>query len=83
MDYVFCLERHNTLHFYVYLDGGAFYFASVFGFPGSGFTGAILAGYRTARKILDPYFYPRRLSLCVLFGTAVSMGITELIQLLF
>ena len=53
------------------------YFASVFGFPGSGFTGAILAGYRTARKILDPYFYPRRLSLCVLFGTAVSMGNKE------
>ena len=56
------------------------YFASVFGFPGSGFTGAILAGYRTARKILDPYFYPRRLSLCVLFGTAVSMGLVELVR---
>ncbi|GAB0173828.1 hypothetical protein NHP164001_18500 [Helicobacter trogontum] len=27
------------------------YFASSFGFPG-----AILSGYRTAKKILDPYF---------------------------
>ena len=53
------------------------YFASAFGFPGGGFTGALLSGYRTARKMLDPYFYPRRLSLCVLFGVAVSVLVIE------
>lgn len=58
------------------------YFASVFGFPGSGFTGAILAGYRTAKKILDPYFYPRRLSLCVLFGVTISIVLIEILSLL-
>ena len=58
------------------------YFASVFGFPGSGFTGAILAGYRTAKKILDPYFYSRRLSLCVLFGIIISIVLIEAVSLL-
>lgn len=58
------------------------YFASAFGFPGGGFTGAILSGYRTARKMLDPYFYAKRLSLCVLFGTALGIGITEIVKLI-
>lgn len=57
------------------------YFASAFGFPGGGFTGAILSGYRTAKKILDPYLYVRRISLCVVFGTLVSMGISKIISL--
>ena len=58
------------------------YFASAFGFPGGGFTGALLSGYRTARKMLDPYFYPRQLSLCVLFGVVVSTLVIEGIKLL-
>ncbi|RAX56514.1 hypothetical protein CCZ01_09325 [Helicobacter monodelphidis] len=58
------------------------YFASAFGFPGGGFTGAILSGYRTARKILDPHFYVRQLSLCVLFGAILSLAIIECIKLL-
>lgn len=56
------------------------YFASAFGFPGGGFTGAILAGYRTARKMLDPYFYPRQLSLCVIVGVVVSIGIMKCLE---
>lgn len=58
------------------------YFASAFGFPGGGFTGALLSGYRTARKMLDPYFYPRQLSLCVLFGVVVSTLVIEGIKFL-
>ncbi len=58
------------------------YFASSFGFPGGGFTSAILGGYRTARKILDPYFYVKRITLCVIFGTAVGMGISILIKMI-
>lgn len=56
------------------------YFASVFGFPGAGFTGGLLAGYRTARKMLDPYFYPRRLSLCVIVGVAISLGVIKCLE---
>ncbi len=59
------------------------YFASAFGFPGGGFTGALLSGYRTARKILDPYFYPRQLSLCVCFGVAVTILAIEGIKLFY
>lgn len=55
------------------------YFASAFGFPGGGFTGAMLSGYRTASKILDPYFYVRQLSLCVAFGMIVGFGIMQII----
>ncbi|WP_181882296.1 phytoene desaturase family protein [Helicobacter didelphidarum] len=58
------------------------YFASAFGFPGSGFTGAMLSGYRTAKKILNPHFYAKRLSLCVLFGAGVSLAIIECVKLL-
>ena len=58
------------------------YFASAFGFPGGGFTGALLSGYRTARKMLDPYFYPRQLGLCVLFGVVASTLVIEGIKLL-
>lgn len=58
------------------------YFASSFGFPGGGFTGAILSGYRTAKKILDPYFYVKRVTLCFVFGTAVGMGISALIKMI-
>lgn len=56
------------------------YFASSFGFPGGGFTGAILTGYRTARKILDPYFYLRRFSLYTFFGTAIGIVATEIVK---
>lgn len=59
------------------------YFASAFTFVGGGFTGALLSGYRTARKMLDPYFYPRRLSLCVLFGTAASILIINALKFFF
>lgn len=55
------------------------YFASAFGFPGGGFTGAILTGFRTGRKILDPYAWPRKLALSVLFGFALTEGIKFLL----
>lgn len=58
------------------------YFASSFGFPGGGFTGAILSGYRTAKKILDPYFYAKRIALCVIFGTTVGTGISMLAKMI-
>ncbi|MCE3039093.1 phytoene desaturase family protein [Helicobacter anatolicus] len=58
------------------------YFASAFGFPGGGFTGAILGGYRTAKKILDPYFYAKRITLCFIFGIAFSMGISTLLKVI-
>lgn len=51
------------------------YFASAFTFPGGGFTGAILSGYRTACGILDPYSMLKRLGLCFVFGFAVVEGI--------
>ncbi|WP_104696809.1 MULTISPECIES: phytoene desaturase family protein [unclassified Helicobacter] len=47
------------------------YFASAFGFPGGGFTGAILSGYRTAKKILNPWGLTKKIALCVFFGFAV------------
>lgn len=56
------------------------YFASAFGFPGGGFSGAILTGFRTAKKILDPYAWPRKLALCVLFGFGISEAITFIIS---
>lgn len=56
------------------------YFASAFGFPGGGFTGAILTGFRTGRKILDPYAWPRKLALCVLFGFGVSKAIELILR---
>ncbi|WP_095333911.1 NAD(P)/FAD-dependent oxidoreductase [Helicobacter sp. 11S02596-1] len=53
------------------------YFASAFGAPGGGFTGAILAGYRTAHKILDPYMYPKRIGVivlvCVVIGWVIGI----------
>ena len=55
------------------------YFASSFGFPGGGFTGAMLSGYRTAKKILNPYFYLKRLSLC--FVTGVLIGVVVFIMI--
>ena len=54
------------------------YFASAFCAPGGGFTGAIMSGYRTGRKILDPYALPRKFALSILFGTGVSLGIMAL-----
>lgn len=54
------------------------YFASSFGFPGGGFTGAILSGYRTARKILDPYFYAKRIVLCFIVTSIIIIIIKNL-----
>lgn len=56
------------------------YFASAFGFPGGGFSAAILTGFRTAKKILDPYAWPRKLALSVIFGFALSQAITFIIS---
>ena len=58
------------------------YFASAFCNPGGGFTGAIMSGYRTGRKILDPYALPRKLVFAALFGTALSEGIKFIIKAL-
>lgn len=59
------------------------YFASAFGFPGGGFTGAILGGYRVAKKILNPYYYHKRICLCVIVGTAIGVGISAIITNFF
>lgn len=56
------------------------YFASAFCNPGGGFTGALMSGYRTGRKILDPYALPRKFALACLFGFALSEGIQYLIK---
>ncbi|PAF50555.1 hypothetical protein BKH44_07635 [Helicobacter sp. 13S00477-4] len=48
------------------------FFASSFGFPGGGFTGAILGGYRTANKILDPYMYPKKIALAAIIGVIAA-----------
>lgn len=58
------------------------YFASSFTTPGGGFSGAIIGGYRTGRKILDPYALPRKFTLACLFGFALSEGIQYLIKAL-
>lgn len=58
------------------------YFASAFGFPGGGFTGAIMNGYRTARKMLNPWGLTKRIALCVVFGFAVSEVIKILIKMI-
>ncbi|PAF42915.1 NAD(P)/FAD-dependent oxidoreductase [Helicobacter sp. 11S03491-1] len=49
------------------------YFASSFGFPGGGFTGSIIGGYRTAKKILDPYIYLKKISLIAGIGTSIGI----------
>ncbi|MEI0607672.1 NAD(P)/FAD-dependent oxidoreductase [Brachyspira pulli] len=50
------------------------HFASVWGFPGGGFTGAIMSGYLAARNILFPIkpYIALRILLCAAFGTAVG-----------
>ena len=67
-------------HRYKSRDIENLYFASAFGFPGGGFTGAMMSGYRVARKIMDKHFYIRQLSFAFIFGIAVSLLITELVK---
>ncbi|RDU69574.1 NAD(P)/FAD-dependent oxidoreductase [Helicobacter cholecystus] len=58
------------------------YFASAFCNPGGGFTGAIMSGYRTGRKILDPYALPRKFLFSILFGVILSQAIQLMIKAL-
>lgn len=50
------------------------HFASAWGFPGGGFTGAIMSGYLAARNILFPIntFVVLRVLLCAAIGTGLG-----------
>lgn len=56
------------------------YFSSAFGFPGGGFTGAIMAGYRVAKKILNPWNFAKKLTLCFIFGFFIAEVIKFVIK---
>lgn len=58
------------------------YFASAFAFPGGGFTGALMTGYRAGRKMLEPWGLTKRYTLAIAFGTALGLGIYNAIKFL-
>ena len=58
------------------------YFASAFGFPGGGFSGAIMSGYRAAKKILDPLAFIKKFTLSVVFILAIVGSIVFLTKIL-
>ncbi|WP_051420609.1 phytoene desaturase family protein [Helicobacter pametensis] len=51
------------------------YFASAFNFPGGGFTGAIITGFRAAKGILDPNIFVRRGFLIGLISILAIIGL--------
>lgn len=56
------------------------YFASAFSFPGGGFTGAIISGYKTSLDILNPFFMFKRIGLAIIVGNIIGFGTSYLIN---